>query len=111
MNSLSKAFAELRKNGLVARQNFTCCQSCGNYSGWEEVKGSKKMGLVFYHRQDKENLQKDRYVYLAYSGWDEPGKSTTKEVGNLVVETMKNNGLSVEWNGDVNTRIKVLLPT
>lgn len=109
MTLLSKAFQEMRKNGLVAKQNFTCCQSCGSSEGWEEVKKEGKLGLVFYTHQDKENKKKG-YLYLSYSGWDEAGRRGTKEVGESIVRILLEYGLGVEWNGSIDTRIKVLLP-
>ena len=88
---LTLAFKDLRKLGYFARQNFTCCQTCG----WAEVPQGRDK-VVFYHAQDKANLDKRGNCYLAWEG-----------NGEEIVTTLQNRGLVVEWNGDENTRIKV----
>jgi hypothetical protein len=52
--NLTKAFAELRKNGYFAKQNFLCCQSCG----WAELSEKEAEKVVFYHNQDYRDLKK-----------------------------------------------------
>lgn len=104
---LNQVFKELRRQGLIARQNFTCCSTCGNYEGWQEVERRGKRGLVFYHRQDVETLEKG-YVYLAFCGGDEAPYLSTIQVGELVMEILQRYGLQVEWNKDPGTRIKVI---
>ena len=61
--NLNQAFKELRKLGYFARQNFLCCQSCA----WAAVPMDAKK-VVFYHRQDTEELNKTGECYLAWSG-------------------------------------------
>jgi hypothetical protein len=61
--NLNQAFKELRKLGYFARQNFWCCQSCA----WAAVPMDAKK-VVFYHRQDTEELNKTGECYLAWSG-------------------------------------------
>src|SRR5262245_23929207 len=39
---LDAAFADLEGQGIVARQNFTCCQTCGHYEIWEEVRAAQQ---------------------------------------------------------------------
>ena len=41
--NLTKAFAELRKNGYFAKQNFLCCQSCG----WAALSDEEAKNAVF----------------------------------------------------------------
>ena len=89
--ALKKAFTELRKKGYFARQNHTCCQTCG----WSEVPdGIEK--VVFYHNQDKEDLDKTGSCHLAWSG-----------NGEEIVEVLKSNGIVVEWGGSEKNRIKI----
>jgi hypothetical protein len=52
--NLTKAFAELRKNGYFAKQNFLCCQSCG----WAALSDEEAKNAVFYHNQDYRDLKK-----------------------------------------------------
>jgi len=91
---LAKAFKELRKVGYFARQNHKCCQSCG----WASVPDDKSERAVFYHAQDKQRMDKDGDVYLAWAG-----------SGEEIVSILKNNGLNVEWEGTQGRRIRVIL--
>jgi hypothetical protein len=88
--NLSNAFAQLRKQGYVAKQNFTCCQSCG----WAAIYDAKL--AVFYHSQDAQGLRKGDDLYLCWSG-----------DGQEIVDVLKNYGLDVEWEGTNNRRIMV----
>lgn len=108
---LTKAFSLLRKEGLIAKQNFSCCGSCGSYEISEigEVKGKETgkypAGYVFYHRQDTDTLKRNGVVYLRYGTFENNGKVRkgslpSVEVGYSIVEAMKNVGLETEWDGD-----------
>lgn len=90
--NLTKAFKELRKHGYFARQNFTCCQSCG----WAEVPDDKGDKAVFYHNQDYQSYKEGGDLYLAWSG-----------DGNLICSVLRENGLDVEWEGTPDVRIRV----
>jgi len=92
MENLTKTFKDLRKKGYFARQNFTCCQSCG----WAEVPEEYSNKAVFYHAQDKESMKRNGDLYLAWSG-----------NGREIVEIFEKNGFFVDWNGENNTRILV----
>src|SRR5215469_4841948 len=55
---LDRAFAALERSGVVARQNFTCCQNCGHAEIDDEIGEASKqrriVGYTFYHFQDTE---------------------------------------------------------
>jgi hypothetical protein len=92
MNSLNNAFKDLRKAGYFARQNFTCCQSCG----WSEIPNGKEK-VVFYHSQDNDDKIKGNDFHLAWSG-----------DGKEICEILNRNGVLTEWNENENTRIKII---
>jgi hypothetical protein len=106
---LSEAFAELERSGIVARHNFTCCQTCGHSEISYEVEaaeeaGNRVRGYVFYHMQDTESAVRRGYLYLAYgalSGKENESESVAREI----VETLMRNGLEPDWNGSIRTRI------
>lgn len=114
---LVKSFADLRRQGLIARTNFMCCQNCAGSAIADSVskvskeKAAKVKGCVFWHHQDEEDIRLRGNLSLAYGDLDSNvhGKVglTNEEVGKMVVETLKKRGLKVEWNGDVGTRIRV----
>jgi hypothetical protein len=92
MKNLTKAFNDLRRKGYFARQNFTCCQSCG----WAEVPNEYENRAVFYHQQDQESMREGGDLYLAWAG-----------NGQEIVKIFEKYGFLVDWNGDNRTRIKV----
>jgi len=116
--NLSTAFKLMRKAGLIARQNFTCCSSCGGYAMAERVKEmtperrTKVKGCVFYHSQDAARLREGGNLYLGYGpvGVHEVGDFglPTEEVGALVVKALASAGLSYEWDGKPSSRIEVI---
>lgn len=89
---LNVAFAELRKKGWFARQNFACCQSCG----WSGVPEDRTEKAVFYHRQDMERMKETGELFLAHSG---PARE--------IVDVLEKHGFEVEWDGSENTRISL----
>jgi hypothetical protein len=94
LNNLTAAFNELTDNGYFAKQNFSCCQSCG----WASIDDDKSDKVVFYHQQDKDNLIETGECYLSWTG-----------NGNLIVEVLNRHGISTEWNGSEDKRIKITL--
>lgn len=94
--SITKAFNCLRKKGILARQNFLCCQTCGSYDLNEQMKKLNKKGYTFYHKQDNDRLLRTGQCYLAFD---------SLETGKLVYKCLKQFNLNVEWNNDENTRI------
>lgn len=91
-NALTRAFQGLRDLGYFARQNFKCCQGCG----WAAAPKDRRDKAVFYHAQDNEDRIEGKPVFLSWSG-----------DGNEIVTALRAHGLTVEWDGDPNTRILV----
>lgn len=93
---ITQSFRDLRKAGYFARQNFWCCQGCG----WSAIPEESKHKAVFYHRQDTESFDGKELKRPLHLAWDGDGHE--------IAGILRNNGLSVEWNGSPDTRIKVL---
>lgn len=116
---LAKAFERLRKQGLLARMNFKCCQSCARAALTEMA--VKKMeagvpvsGYVYWHGQDDARLKRHGEVFLAYgpldsTGWGSIGLSAPV-VGLMVVDALLAEGIRVEWDGDELKRIPAIDP-
>lgn len=114
--ALNKAFKALRKQGFIARQNFSCCNGCAGNEIANEVEakidaGKLREGFkgsVFYTRQQRMITESKRTtiiqkVYLSFGPLDtskhgEKGVST-KEAGDLVAEALKDAGVTFEWDG------------
>jgi Fe-S oxidoreductase len=109
--NLNAAFADLRKQGFLARQNFLCCSTCGLYDlGYRadelQAKDEYVAGIVFYHSQDNDDKVDGRKFYLTFLS-AAVGMST-KKVGEAVVKILNRNGVKTEWNGKADRRIAVL---
>lgn len=117
-DKLNKAFSLMRKAGLMARQNFSCCSSCAGYalaSAMEHQpakKRAKVKGVCFYHRQDAADLRDGHDIMLRYGQLHTeahgPLGLLTVQVGRLVVECLEQAGLSYEWSGNSSECITVL---
>lgn len=110
---LDAAFADLEAEGIVARQNFTCCGTCGAAEIWDEAKvlmemGQPVAGYAFYHMQDTERAVEGDGVYLNYGAADGSDEAAVA-VGHRIVRQLENHGLTTEWNGSVTQRIALSL--
>lgn len=107
---IDAAFAALEAKGIVARQDFTCCQTCGHAEIGDEIdafaKKAKAVGYIFYHRQDTESACENGTLYLAYGSVTDSKEDAVK-VGETVRDALQQHGLNVVWNGQLKTRICV----
>ena len=106
---LNLAFRAMRKAGLVARQNFSCCGTCASYEircGIDDMplsRQSKVLGIAFYHRQDAAHMNQRDFdgMYLSFG----EGGLPSVEVGHLVLSCLRQAGIAAEWDGDVTRRV------
>ncbi|MEU8389672.1 hypothetical protein [Micromonospora sp. NPDC048842] len=104
---LTAAFRTLSATGLVARENFACCQNCGVAEIGDEVpRGRTARGYAFYHQQDAERGVDGSGVYLT---WGLFGQPATVDVGEEIAVALRAEGLTVDWDGHTGTRIRVSL--
>jgi hypothetical protein len=105
---LTDAFHALDLAGIVAREDFTCCQSCGNSEIGDEVgDGVPARGYVYYHGQDADNAAEGGTLWLAYGSFDkEIGR---EHIGEEVVAALRAEGLDVDWTHNAAQRIHVQL--
>ena len=108
VDRLFSVFDALDRDGIVARADFTCCQTCGHAEIGDEA-GEGARGYVFFHRQDTESATAGDGVWLAYGSLGEvtDHAAADEAVGREVVAALTTGGLPVEWNGSVRSRIKV----
>lgn len=92
--NINKAFRALRKVGYFAKQDHTCCQTCG----WVEVPDEFAEKAVFYHHQDTENLHDHGNCFVAWSG-----------DGEEIRRILNENKVRTDWNGKTNSRIRIYL--
>ena len=99
---LDSAFSALNTQGIVARQNFSCCNNCGFTEIWDEVDKEETQhpveGYVFYHLQCTEQAIKTGQLLLAYGSVEEDPEAFLG-VANKIVGELRNNGLNASWGG------------
>lgn len=99
---LDRAFAELERQGIIARQDWTCCCSCG----WAEMEreiatareeGRDVIGCVFYHDQDADRVRGSGELAFAFGSVDD---DTEKDcgIGRRLVDALRSAGFRVEWD-------------
>jgi hypothetical protein len=104
---LDKAFADLESRGIVARQDFSCCQNCGHRDIIEEL-GPGARGYTFYHSQDTESAIEAGVLWLAVGAVGD-AENGALEIAAEVVAALRAQGLTVESDGTGEERITVPL--
>jgi hypothetical protein len=110
---LDDAFAALERGGVVARQNFTCCGTCGSAEIGDEMEvvsaaGVTVRGYVFFHMQDTDSAVEGDGLYLNY-GATEDGEDAALAVAREIVAELEAHGLRTNWTGSWDQRIAVTL--
>ena len=99
---LDAAFAALNLQGIVARQDFSCCNNCGFTEIWDEVAEEEKLHLVegyaFYHLQCTEQVIKTGRLLIAYGCVEENPEAFTS-VANKIVAALRKENLNASWGG------------
>ncbi|WKU42944.1 hypothetical protein Q3V23_02035 [Streptomyces sp. VNUA116] len=102
---LTRAFAALQEAGITARENFTCCRSCGQ----SEIGGEGEpdaRGFVYFHTQCTDSAAAGHGLTLLYGGFD-GSSETTAAIGHEVVAAIEAAGLRTEWDSDPGKAITV----
>jgi hypothetical protein len=93
---IERAFEDLRGRGVMAEDNYTCCQTCGHHELSEQSDN-----YVFWHEQDD----------AAFSGDDLAGTLNIRfSDGMTALATttlLIKHGLSATWSGDMGKTIQV----
>jgi hypothetical protein len=106
---LDAAFAELDKMGIVARQHYSCCGTCGSNDIREEMGLTRSArGFTFFHVQDTEHAVSGESLYLSY-GAATADRSDAVAIGHEVVDTLSRHGLRPSWDGRHVNRIGLSL--
>lgn len=124
-SAMRSAFEELATIGVIARENFTCCGTCGSDEIWDERDDSRVWrGYIYYHEQDAERIPEDRQTYLGYGAfldayipegeWNALSeKNRDQQYARIVTGLMtdevfpilEKHGIRVTWDGNLGTRI------
>lgn len=125
--ALHRAFADLESERVLARQDWTCCGTCGAAEIGDDVDDlSQWLGYVFFHTQDTDQLIDVGSTYLSYGlFWaahmteaefealseqqraDYYERETIALMQRVVVPTFERHGITVEWDGSLDQRILI----
>jgi hypothetical protein len=110
---LDQAFIDLEKQGIISRQNYSCCGTCGSGEIWEvmvalQSEGKKVRGYTFYHEQDTQQAVDGEGLYLNYGSIEENVPAQI-EIGHEIVQVLNQHDLATDWNGELQYRIFVKL--
>jgi hypothetical protein len=111
---ITKAFADLAKQGILAKKNFMCCMGCASSNLHREAKAAGKyMGIAYYHSQDNDRLRETGVFNVGFNSIDTLGldeETAMLMVGHAVKLSLERHGLKVTWGGKANERLHVELP-
>ncbi|MBX7528022.1 DUF6891 domain-containing protein [Qipengyuania vesicularis] len=110
---LHAAFTALEAKGIVSREHFTCCSTCGSAEIWDEIEavteaGGAARGYTFFHWQDTESAVEGGGVYLSYGACEE-GEGPALGIAREIVAELKAHDLPTDWNGSWGMKIGVPL--
>ena len=117
----------LEEEGVIARQNFTCCGTCASAEIWDEIDDSREWkGYIYFHQQDTESLAESGGTYVGFGSflaypkdeneWKALNEAQKEEIRTLhetlsvelmkdtVIPVLEKHGLSVKWKGNFDTR-------
>ena len=98
---INKVFKNLRKQGYFVRQSFWCCQTCGCAA----VPPDHENRYVFYHKQDREVLDKNGNITMKFGGVLNLAWAGS---GSQISQAIKDEGLRVRWSGTEDKRIGIV---
>jgi hypothetical protein len=105
---LRRAFEKMQENGLLARENYWCCQTCALSAISAEIeegieRGEPLRGYVLFHSQDTDCAVEDGVLFLRYGGvTTEPARTApmaAKEIGGEIVALLRRADFRPEWSG------------
>lgn len=123
---LDAAFVAMKKRGVIGRMKFLCCSNCGHKNieeGLSKKEYKSMMGYVFFHEQDVGRLLPAREAGESLENWEKRNgeqlflgfghfchpdhKYNEYCVAKVIVDCLSAEGLPVEWDGNIDNRIKV----
>lgn len=83
-------FSNLKKMRFITKKNYLCCMSCASYGISEQIKNSKKQynGVVYWHKQDHENLFSRGSLDLRYFHPEDENEKC-KSISGAIYEQLK----------------------
>jgi hypothetical protein len=108
---ITAAFAALNKQGILAKQNFTCCGSCGHGEAYWAAKERQEQGLpshgyAFYHQQDTESGVAGHGLHIAFGSLVDDDAARVA-IGAEISQAFTHFGIDHDWNQSAGTRLYI----
>jgi hypothetical protein len=109
---LNAAFAEIRKAGLFAQQNFMCCSGCALADAAIKccVPGRKERGVVYYTQQDNDALREVGKCYIRFASFNREKDLSIGDIADVVTTALARQAIQIEWDGNTAHAILAFLP-
>lgn len=105
---LAIAFQALRRTGIAARMNFSCCGSCGSYELANRFTNDDARGYIFYHKQEGARVRGERLPDGGlYLHWAARTTDTEMNIASDIVMALNTAGLHAEMPKDISACIHV----
>jgi hypothetical protein len=103
---IERAFQKLQEQNIIARQHFSCCNSCGHRQIESEgiklmMRGQKKRGYVFYHKDDTERAARSGLLYLTFGAFTELALDEEKLENQAYIRSEIKGELKRDTNGEI----------
>lgn len=119
VDRLHQAFKALERKSVLAFHNLGNTNSDAMYLAGSEWKrrgavATGLLGSVSYHSQALHRARTEGVLHLGFDSY--PGSATyptvearMNAVGMIATQTLQEHGLKAAWNGDINTKIEVIV--
>lgn len=101
---LTRAFRALDASGIIAREEYLCCNGCARRGLDTEAAGVGSRGYAYYHWQDTLPAADGAPLMIGFESTHQVRRAA---VGAEVAEALRTHGLTVHWDGDPERRIQV----
>lgn len=108
---LRQTFEVLEERGVLARENYWCCQTCAYAAIDEEIAeeldaGGAVRGYVLFHSQDTDRAVESGHLLLRYGGItrdpERDGPEASKAIGEELVALLRSSDFAPDWSGSPN---------
>ena len=103
---LTRAFRSLDVSGILAREEFLCCNGCARADLDAAAVSAGSRGYASYHWQDTLAAASGAPLMI---GFESTHRVRRAAVGAEVAEALRAHGLTVHWDGDPERRIEVYM--
>lgn len=110
---LHTVFDNLCKEKILALHNAGYTQSDAIYDvqdTWQDLEdeGIKPIGYCYYHGQDLERVIESGTLCIGFYGEKEKNDKEAIIIGHKIVDQLKKQGFTVNWDGSASKRIEIL---